>query len=145
MSRNHCSLQIFTNQEREKMEGYLCQTDFAEGHSGWWTHSSKHTEIPRIRTFHFCHPCQNRTSVCTTAALSILIDFCRAAPMQKQLLATEDTLRSNRFVPTKETELLLNSISSFWKRIQIFPVLFTTDKKFGVVNTPLQPVSNFSS
>lgn len=37
----------------------------------------------------------------------------------------------------KETEFLLSSISSFWERILIFPFLFTIDKKFEGVNTPL--------
>lgn len=57
--------------------------------------------------------------------------------MQKQVTATAYALRSIRFMQTKETEFLLTSISSFWRKDINISSLFTTDKKFKGENTYL--------
>lgn len=69
------------------------------------------TIIPLRNNFHYCHPCWSRTSVCATVVLSILTRLYRPAPMQKQAITTADTLRSTRWMQTKENEVLLTSIS----------------------------------
>lgn len=50
--------------------------------------------------------------------------------MQKQVIATAYALRCIKFMQTKEPQLLLTSISSFWRKDTNISSLLTTDEKF---------------